>query len=30
VVTSIEKGAIPAAVFEIPAGYRRVEADREE
>ncbi|MBN2339599.1 MAG: DUF4412 domain-containing protein [Acidobacteria bacterium] len=30
VVTSIEKGAIPAAVFEIPAGYRRVQADREE
>jgi hypothetical protein len=26
VVTSIEKGAIPASVFEIPAGYKRVEA----
>jgi hypothetical protein len=30
VVTSIEKGAIPASIFEIPAGYRRVKADWEE
>jgi hypothetical protein len=29
VVTSIEKGPIPASVFEIPAGYRRVEGDRD-
>ena len=27
VVTSIEKGAIPLSVFEIPAGYKRVEAE---
>lgn len=26
VVTSIEKGPIPASVFEIPAGYKRVNA----
>ncbi len=25
VVTSIEKGAVPASVFEIPSGYKRVE-----
>jgi hypothetical protein len=27
VATSIEKGAIPASVFEVPAGYKRVETD---
>jgi len=27
VVTSIEKGTIPASVFEIPAGYKRVESE---
>ena len=26
-VTSIDKGAIPTSVFEIPVGYKRVEAD---
>jgi hypothetical protein len=26
VVTSIEKGTIPASIFEIPTGYKRVEA----